>query len=165
MMHQHTVSLITGRLALATLLLAIFATETFGQLDDRWTVTVNGQSIRVEADGSFLLSNVSAVDVAPRDFVSDDQYRLTGVRLTPPVTRYLYTPTPIRIDLENTVRFLRDDFVITSTPPPLPESITLDALDDTGVPSPFIVVGDSRHLKTVARVTSGALTETSRPSD
>lgn len=55
-------------------------------LDDSCTVTVNGQTVQVNADGSFVVPNVAAADLfgaggpgTPPDFLSDDFFRLTGV--------------------------------------------------------------------------------------
>lgn len=56
------------------------------QLDDSCTVTVNGQTVQVNADGTFVVPNVAAADLfgaggpgTPPDFLSDDFLRLTGV--------------------------------------------------------------------------------------
>ena len=63
-MHRQVVSSIIDPLAgKAFLVFLLCVTETFGQLDERWAVTINGQTVQVEPDGSFLLSNVSAPDV------------------------------------------------------------------------------------------------------
>lgn len=44
-------------------------------LDDNWTVTVNGRSLRVNADGTFTIPNVSAPD-NNQDGISDDWVRV-----------------------------------------------------------------------------------------
>ena len=49
-------------------------------LDDTWTIVVNGRLARVRDDGSFRVSNVSAVDVDPLDFIADDWVQVVGVR-------------------------------------------------------------------------------------
>ncbi len=73
------------------------------QLDETWTVTVNGQSVQVNPDGSFRIPNISSADLfgpggpgtAP-DFLSDDFVRLFGVS-TVGTTRYAFSePFQIR---------------------------------------------------------------------
>jgi len=49
------------------------------QLDETCTVTVNGQTVQVNPDGTFVIPNVSAVDRAPVDFLSDDLLRVRGI--------------------------------------------------------------------------------------
>ncbi len=56
------------------------------QLDQSCTVTVNGQTVQVNPDGTFVIPNIAAADLfgpggpgTPPDFLSDDFRRLTGV--------------------------------------------------------------------------------------
>ena len=46
------------------------------QLDQTWTVTVNGQTVPVSSNGGFVVPNIAVVDVDPVDFVSDDFLRV-----------------------------------------------------------------------------------------
>ena len=55
------------------------------QLDESCTVTVNGQTVQVNPDGSFVVPNVAAADLfgpggpgTRPDFVSDDSLRVVG---------------------------------------------------------------------------------------
>ena len=61
------------------------------QLDESWTVTVNGQSAQVSSDGSYRISNVSSPDRDPRDLLSDDFFRVRGFSTAGGVTRYVYS--------------------------------------------------------------------------
>ena len=56
------------------------------QLDETWTVSVNGQTVQVNSDGSFRIPNIPAPDQfgvsgpgSPPDFLSDDFLRVVGV--------------------------------------------------------------------------------------
>ena len=51
-----------GRL-LGLLFLAGTAVPAFAQLDETWTVTVAGQTVQVNPDGSFAIPNVAAPDL------------------------------------------------------------------------------------------------------
>ncbi len=173
-MHQNVFSLITGRLALATLLLAACATEAFGQLDERWSVTINGQTVRVESDGSFLLSNIAAPDLfgpgGPGmlpDFLADDVYRLSGARTTASGTLYVYSSNAIRITPGGVFSFQLNSFVISPFPPPLPESIALQVGCDPAAPTEcgsIFTAGDRRALMILATFAGSAPQEVTLPS-
>jgi hypothetical protein len=86
-------------------------------LDATWTVTVNGQSVQVNADGSFLIPNVSAPDQfgaggpgTPRNFLSDDFVRLIGVGTKDGVTKYFF------IDFLELAKALRSPFMMSLSP-------------------------------------------------
>ncbi len=166
-MHRNVFSLITGRLALATLLLTVCATETFGQLDERWAVTINGQTVQVEPDGSFLLSNVSAPDVfgpggpgtGPDNF-ADDVYRLTGVRTTGSGTLYVYSPNAVRIKPNGLVTFSLGSLKVTPFAPVLPQSIILQVGCDPSAPmecGSVFAVGKRRSLSVTATLSDPLL--------
>ena len=66
------------------------------QLDETWTVSVNGQTVQVNSDGSFRIPNIPAPDQfgvsgpgSPPDFLSDDFLRVVGVSTAGGVTRYV----------------------------------------------------------------------------
>ncbi len=184
-MHRSVFILTIGRLVLVTLFLVVGVTETFGQLDDRWTVTVNGQTVPVEPNGSFLISNVSAPDLfglggpgTPVDFLSDDVYRLTGVRDTGSGTLYVYSPTAIRIKRNDVTPFPLGAFLVSPFPPPLPESISLQV--DCAAPqapplcgSVITPIGSGGQcpntipcavpLKTIAKLTDGSQQDVTSP--
>jgi formylglycine-generating enzyme required for sulfatase activity len=111
-------------------------------LDQRWTVSVNGQAVAPTPFGSFVLRNVSAADLfgpngpgtAP-DFLSDDFVRLTGSATINGLTRYVFSE-PFQMRQAQSIQV--DQLTFTDFPPPLPESIravpdnpTLTALGQT----------------------------------
>ncbi len=67
------------------------------QLDESCTVTVNGQTVQVNHDGSFVVPNIAAPDLfgaggpgtAP-DFLSDDFLRVIGTCMSGPQPLYVY---------------------------------------------------------------------------
>jgi hypothetical protein len=68
------------------------------KVDERWAVTVNGQTIRVDADGSFRLPNIAAADLfgatgpgSPPDFKSDEWFQVVGTATIDGVTWYAYS--------------------------------------------------------------------------
>src|SRR6266481_7683329 len=70
------------RIALVFLTLAVLHPAGAQSLDQSWTVAVNGQTVQVNSNGTFVIPNVSAADqfglggpgTAP-DFLSDDFVR------------------------------------------------------------------------------------------
>lgn len=104
-------------------------------LDDSWKVTVAGRSVTPDADGNFEVPNVSAADQfgaagpgsAP-DFVSDDAYRLVGVKSVNGVTQYAFSEP---FQLAQGRRFQIGRLTRTNTPPPSPESIAISVDDPT----------------------------------
>jgi len=173
-MHRDVFSLKTGRLALAILSLSVCVNETSGQLDERWAVTINGQTVQVEPDGSFLLSNVSAPDVfgpggpgTGPDGFADDVYRLTGVRTTGSGTLYVYSPDAVRILPNDKFTFSLGSLQVTSFAPPLPESVVLQVGCDPAAPSecgPVFAVGQRRALTATATLTDGTQQDVTLPS-
>ena len=71
-----------------TSIVFLFSTNILAQqLDETWTITVNGQTVQVNPDGSFRISNVSAADQfgpggpgTRPDFLSDDFIRAIATR-------------------------------------------------------------------------------------
>ncbi len=121
-------------LFLAALVIMTFAAlpgnssaQQFPKLDSSWTVTVNGQSVQVNNDGSFVIPNVSAADqfgpggpgTAP-DFVSDNTLRVIGVSTADGVTRYAYSDA---FQFVAGQEFSVGQMTITDVPPPFPQSI------------------------------------------
>ena len=101
------------------------------QIDDRWTVTVNGQTVRVNADGSFRLPNIAAADVNPVDFKSDDWFQVVGTATIDGVTWYAYSePFQIEGDAQSgpmTYNVLT--LPVTQRPPAdIPESIAIEVV-------------------------------------
>ncbi len=64
---------------------ALLAAQAAAQLDESWTLTVNGQTVQANPDGSFRIQNISAEDSfgpggpgTRPDFLSDDFLRLVA---------------------------------------------------------------------------------------
>lgn len=118
-------------------------------LGDGWTVAINGQHAVPLPRGGFQVPNISAADLfgedgtgSSPDFLSDDFLRVTGTATINDLSYYAFTD-PFQIRQGET--FLVGDLTITKTPPPLPQSIAIDAPDGTvlepGQTSQLVVTG------------------------
>ncbi len=115
------------------------------KVDQRWAVTVNGQTIRVDADGRFRLPNISAADLfgasgpgSPPDFRSDEWFQVVGTATIDGVTWYAYSE-PFQI-VANPITGGQTYSVLTlpvtrRVPTDIPESIAIEVVtplqDDT----------------------------------
>ncbi len=97
------------------------------QLDENWTVTVNGQTVRVNANGSFVISNIAAPDQfgadgpgSPPDFLGDDVYYLFAVNTSEGSPRFAYSE-PFQITQGESYNI--GELTFLNTVPPLPQSI------------------------------------------
>ena len=111
-------------------------------LNSSWTVSVNGQSVQVDPDGAFAISNVSAPDQfgsggpgTPPDFIGDDYMRVIGASNAAGVNRYAFSDF-FRIERGKT--FTISNLTFTDTPPKkpdmlaaAPDSTTLTAIGQT----------------------------------
>ena len=109
-----------------------------------WTVTINGQTVQVDANGSFNISNISAPDNfgtggpgTPPDNLSDDFFRVIGTRTINGVTEYLFSE-PFQIQQGQT--YIIPDLIFTATPPPQPVSLSIS------VPTLFLTPGDAVQM-------------------
>lgn len=123
-------------------------------LDDTWTVTVGGQSVKVNSDGSFRVPNVTAADLfgpdgpgTQPDFSSDVYVRLTGFRTYAGETRYVYGP-PFRFRNGDVYRV--SDLTFTDQPPPIVESIAVEASKTL-----LTRVGETSQLRVTGRMRDG----------
>ena len=106
---------------------SLFAHPAWAQLDDSWTLTINGQSVSVNPDGSFRINNISVPDQfgtggsgsAP-DFIGDDFVRILGVSTRNGVTRYAYSSF-FRVEQGKT--HYVDELTFTNVAPRVPQSI------------------------------------------
>jgi hypothetical protein len=96
-------------------------------LDETWTLSVAGQVVRVNPDGSFRIPNISAPDQfgpggpgTRPDFLSDDFVRLVGFSTAGGTTRYVFSD-PFQLRQRETV--LISELTLTFSPPPFPDSI------------------------------------------
>ncbi len=124
------------------------------RLDETWTVTVSGQSVQVNPDGSFRIPNISAPDQfgaggpgTPPDFLSDDFLRVVGTKTVNGATLYAFG-TPFQITTNEI--FSIDEITITDRPPPFPASIEVTA--DPGL----ILVNETTQLTTIGTLADGS---------
>ncbi len=124
-------------------------------LDDTWTVSVNGQSVQVNADGSFRLTNVPSPDEfgaggqgTPPDFIGDDFVRVTGTSTAEGKTRWLFSE-PFRI--EDGSSFTVQQLIITETPPPLPAALAVEVITPT-----LTTLGQQTSIITMAELADGS---------
>lgn len=132
---------------------SLFAVIT---LDETWTLSVAGQTIQVNPDGSFIIPNISAPDEfgpdgpgTRPDFLSDDFVRVTGYSTVDGVTRYVFSD-PFRIRQGET--YVIDELIFTLTPPPFPESIRVT----TDVPT-LTEIGGSTNARVTGTLIDGSL--------
>lgn len=134
----------------------------YGQeLDETWTVSVNGQTVQVDADGSFVISNVAAPDLfgidgpgsAP-DFLSDNFLVLTGFSTATGTTRWVFSPL---FQITQGESFSIGELTITDSPPQFPDSIR--AVAD---PIEILVGGESQLLVTGTLVDGTEIDVTTR---
>lgn len=96
---------------------------------ENWHLTVAGQTVQVNPDGTFFIPNIPSPDnfgpggpgTVP-DFVGDDPVRLTGVNTAGPVTWYAFSE-PFHIKQGET--FVVTYLTFTTIPPPFPDSISV----------------------------------------
>lgn len=133
------------------------AMDAAAQLDETWLITVRGQTVVPEPDGSFVVRNISAPDDfgpegpgSPRDNVSDDFVRLTGVSTAGGVTRYVFSE-PFQIVQGQAVFIATEDLVFTDIPPPLPDRIM--AMPDEPV---LTEIGATTQVRVTATLADGS---------
>ncbi len=124
------------------------------QLDPNWTVTVNGQTVQVSANGSFNISNISAPDNfgpsgpgSPPDNLSDDFFRVVGFQIANGVTEYVFSQ-PFQIQQGQT--FIIPELTFTSTPPPQPVSLAISA------PTLFLAIGETAQMTVTGTMVDGS---------
>lgn len=124
-------------------------------LDETWTLSVAGQTVQVNPDGSFQIPNIAAPDQfgaggpgTRPDFLSDDFLRLIGFSTVDGVTRYVFSePFQIR----QGEPYVISDLTLTLTPPPFPESIR--AIPD--VPT-LTQIGETTQLRVTGTLIDGS---------
>ena len=114
-------------------------------IDGTWTVTVNGQSVTANSDGSFVISNIPVRDIDPRDSLSDAFVRLTGTSTTNGITRQVFTE-PFQIRRGEIFKIKE----LTFEGPPLLKSVAL-AADRTD-----LLVGESIQLAVTGLLKDGS---------
>lgn len=144
------------------LLIAAFAVvggrAASAQLDETWTVTVNGQNIQVNPDGSFRIPNISAADqfgaggpgTAP-DFRSDDILILTGRGMVNGVPMFVIS-VPFQLG-RGTFVLGPDDLFFSTSPPPFPDSIRITAMPDE------VAVGQTAQMTVTGTLLDGSMVD------
>ncbi len=105
-------------------------------LDEDWVVSINGQVVQANSDGSVCIDNIAASD-QDGDFLSDDFHRLIGYSTAGEDTLWFYTePFQIAqgvIAIDPAPTFAGGDIALIFPPPgespPVPEEIQLTAGD------------------------------------
>ena len=132
------------------------------QLDESWSMTVNGQTVPVSPDGSFFIPNIAAPDLfgpegpgSIADFLSDDFLRVTGTSTKNGVTRYVVSEI---FQIEEGVVYEVSDLTFTDTPPILPldlraspDSATLTSKGETTQVRVTAILGDGNTVDVSAR--------------
>lgn len=147
------------KVILVAVLIAV-SSRGFGQmaLDSSWTATVNGRTVQVSPDGSFLITNISAPDNfgpdgpgSARDNLSDDFFRLIAVSHAGGVTRYAFSE-PFQITAGGTFSIGAEALTFTTTPPPQPTQLMASIV----APSQSILtVGSTTQLTVTATLVDG----------
>ncbi|MDJ0835210.1 MAG: Ig-like domain-containing protein [Acidobacteriota bacterium] len=129
----------------------------FLAIDDTWTVTVNGQAVQVNPDGTFRIPNISAADQfgedgpgSVPDFLSDDFLRLVGYKTEDGITTWVFSD-PFQIRQGQT--YLIDNLTFTTTPPPMPQSIEIRSETDVIAP------GETLQLSVIGLLADGTPTD------
>ena len=139
---------------------APLAAQASPKLDSTWTVSVNGQSIQVNADGSFQIPNVSAADEfgsagpgSTPDFVSDDYLRVLGVSTAGGVTRYAFSDL-FRITRGQILSV--GQMTITDSPPSFPQSLR-SSVDD----ALLTTAGQTTRVRVMGTFLDGSISDVS----
>lgn len=132
----------------------------YGQLDESWAISLGGQTLQVQPNGSFRFDGVSVVDSfgeggagTPSDGVGDNFLRIVGVRTHGGRTVYCYSQ-PFQIRNLQTV-FVQD-LTFTERPPPQPDALQIVAARNT-LPG----VGATLPLTVNARMVDGTVLDVS----
>ncbi len=140
---------------MASIAITAFAGIAIGQLDDRWTISVNGQTAIANADGSFAIPNIAAPDAfglggpgSLPDFLSDDTLRVVATGVVDGVTYYAVFPP---FQLPNGTVFLDPvTLLFADVPPVSPIAISLTA------PLSVLEVGQQTQLSLTGTLSDGS---------
>lgn len=123
------------------------------QLDDTWTVTVEGRSVPVSSEGTFRILNINAPDVvgpdgsAGADGIADDFVRVIATRTLDGGIEYAFSD-PFRIVQGFTS--VVQDLTFASTPPLLPVALELELDDDL-----LVAIGQATQARVTAHLPDG----------
>ena len=153
------------------------ASTSVAQLDETWTLMVNGQAVQAEPDGTFRIPNIASPDQLPLgipgvrpccDFLGDEPIRVIGFSTFNGITRYAFSE-PFRISRGVTFRIER--LTIGLDPPPFPVAIsitvdmpTLTTLGETAQATVLGTLLDGITQIDVTEASEGTVYRTSNPS-
>ncbi|KAA3615201.1 MAG: hypothetical protein DWQ01_00315 [Planctomycetota bacterium] len=133
-------------------------------LDDSWVVSVNGQTVPVDPDGTFNVANVAALDEfgssgpgSPPDFLSDEFFRLSGTSTRGGVTRYVFSD-PFQIQQGETIKI--PGITVTETAPLSIATLEAEVLDPV-----LSVAGQQTQMSVVATLSDGSQRDVSFRSE
>lgn len=128
------------------------------RLDSSWKVQVNAQSVTVNADGSYVIPNISAADQfgrngpgSPPDFLSDDFLRVVGLSVRQGLTKYAFSE---RFQIRRGETFTIESMTITTNPPPFPERLRITIDHPT-----LTALGQTTQLHVFGRLADGSETD------
>ena len=134
------------------------------ELDETWTVTVDGLSVLADPDGTFRIANVVGLDQfgaggpgSPPDGLIDALVRIVATRPTPAGLEQAFSE-PFQVPVGGVHLVDPDDLTFFSAPP-LPVSLSLAA----GQPV-LGSVGATTQVTTLATQSSGAIVDVTAPS-
>lgn len=116
-------------------------------------LSVNGQTVTVNGDGSFTIPNISAPDAfgaggpgSIPDFLSDDPVRVIGTGVLNGTTYYVYSE-PFYLRSQET--FIVDQLTLSDTLPPIPVSLSVEAAQ------PVLAPGQTTQLMAIGNLANG----------
>jgi hypothetical protein len=126
------------------------------KLDSSWVLSVSGQSVRADGDGSFTVPNVSAPDLfgpggpgTVPDFLSDEPMRVTGYSIRNGKTRFVASEC-FRIRQRET--FVIDSLTFSDTPPRAIDAVRVEAQ------TPVLTnLGQTTQLRVLATFSDGTM--------
>ncbi len=127
-----------------------WVTTVYSQLDDSWTLSINGQTVPVSADGSFVIPNISLVD-SDLDGLGDQFFRIEGTSNANGIVRWTLSDF-FQIPLNGALEV--GSLTITDRPPLTPISMTLGVCNGCNT---TLAIGETVQLETLALV-SGDMT-------
>ena len=123
---------------------------------DNCVVTVNGQSVNINSDGSFSISNIAAPDQfglggpgSSPDFLSDDFVRVVAICTRKNETVIYAFSEPFQIKQGET--YVVGQLTVTQTPPPFPDTLRMSVDDPT-----LTAIGQTTQLHVTGVLVDGS---------
>lgn len=135
----------------------------FPKVDERWTVTVNGQVVNANADGTLFVPNFAAADAFGAggpgtlpDFISDDVVQAVATVNLAGVTYYGISEHFV---ISNDATYNIGAFTVTTTPPLLPVTVSIT------VPQTVLELTETVQLTVLATLADGSVQDVTSTSD